>query len=246
MSDRLSIPAAIVVAGLLIAGAIYASNVSKGTEIKDPDIIQQIAQITQNPINVPARAVDATDYSLGGANAPLTFIEYTDLECPFCKRFHQTMEVVMKDYGTKVRWVYRHFPLDSLHPKARNEALASECVAAQLGNEGFWKFVNSVFAVTPSNNGLDPAQLPKLAVQAGADEAKFDTCMKDTSLLSKVQKDVEDGNAVGVQGTPFILVIAPDGKQYAIPGAVSYSTVTGVIEELLHKSGGMGSLFKMK
>jgi protein-disulfide isomerase len=235
MSDRLSIPAAIIVAGLLIAGAIYASNASKGTEIKDPDVVKQIASIVNNPAEVGQREVGTDDFVRGSANAPITFIEYSDLECPFCKRFHETLLLVMKDHPGKIRWVYRHYPLDALHSKARNEALASECVAAQLGNDGFWKFIDSVFETTQSNDSLDPAKLPELAVQAGADKAKFEACMKDGTLLSKVQEDAADGDIIGIQGTPFTLVIGPDGKKYGIPGAFSYSTVSGVVDELLHR-----------
>jgi protein-disulfide isomerase len=141
----------------------------------------------------------------------------------------------MKEYPGKVRWVYRHYPLDMLHKKARNEALASECAAAQLGNDGFWKFIDEVFKITPANDGLDPVKLPEIAEQIGADRAKFEACMTDGALLSKVQEDSADGNAVGIQGTPFVLILAPDGKQYAIPGALSYSAVSGVIDELLRK-----------
>lgn len=235
MSDRISIPAAIIVAGLLIAGAIYASNMTKRTEIKDPDVVQQIAAITQNPVQVPARAVTADDFAMGSANAPLTFVEYSDLECPYCKRFHQTLHLVMDNHKGKIRWVYRHFPLDMLHKKARNEALASECVAAQLGNEGFWKFIDEVFKVTPANDGLDPAKLPEIAAGVGADRTTFEACMTDGALLSKVQEDVDDGNAVGIQGTPFVLIVKADGSQFAIPGALSYSAVSGVVEELLRK-----------
>jgi protein-disulfide isomerase len=99
------------------------------------------------------RAVDAkNEYVRGNASAKVTLIEYSDFECPFCKRFHATMQQVLAAEGNNVRWVYRQFPLDSLHSKARTEALASECA----GEQGkFWEFVDSLFKVTPSNNGMD-------------------------------------------------------------------------------------------
>jgi hypothetical protein len=80
MKDRISIPAAIIVAGLLVAGAIYASNVTKRTEIKDPAVIEQVASITQNPIEVSARAVSPEDFSIGSQNAPITFVGFWVIE----------------------------------------------------------------------------------------------------------------------------------------------------------------------
>jgi len=102
---------------------------------------------------VSVRSIDPKKEPIvGNANAKISLIEYSDFECPFCKRFHATMQQVMAANGDNVRWVYRHFPLDSLHQKARTEALASECA----GEQGkFWEFTNSVFEVTPSNDGMD-------------------------------------------------------------------------------------------
>lgn len=99
------------------------------------------------------RAVDTKkEVVRGNPDAKITIIEYSDLECPFCKRFHVTMEQVLATYGNDVRVVFRHFPLDSLHKKARTEANAVECA----GEQGkFWEFIDGIFAVTPSNDGLD-------------------------------------------------------------------------------------------
>src|SRR5207249_6414117 len=78
----------------------------------------------------------------------------------------------------KVVWVYRHFPIDSLHSKARKEAQASECAAALGGNEAFWAYSDKLFEVTPSNNRLDLAQLPRIAQEIGLDRAQFETCLE--------------------------------------------------------------------
>lgn len=99
------------------------------------------------------RTADASKEPVrGNANAKITIAEYSDLECPFCKQFHQTMQQVMQANANDVKWVYRHMPLDSLHSKARIEANAAEC-ASEQGK--FWEFTDSVFKVTPSNNGMD-------------------------------------------------------------------------------------------
>src|SRR6185436_7093141 len=85
---------------------------------------------------VEMEPVTEKDHILGNPNAEVIMVEYSDLECPFCKEFHSTLRRVMNEYGKdgKVAWVYRHFPIDSLHPKARKEAEATEC-AAELGGE---------------------------------------------------------------------------------------------------------------
>ncbi len=93
-------------------------------------------------IEVPALAAD--DRYLGNINADVVIIEYSDIDCPFCKRFHPTMERIAQEYGSKIAWVYRHFPLDSLHPEARTKAEATECVAQLAGNEVFWRYLKTL------------------------------------------------------------------------------------------------------
>lgn len=107
------------------------------------------------------------DHIRGNADSDIVIIEYSDLECPFCKRFHTTMQQLVKENGN-IAWVYRHFPLDQIHPKARNEAAAAECVYDQGGNDMFWKYVDRTFDITPGNNNLDPAEIPNIAQFAGA------------------------------------------------------------------------------
>jgi protein-disulfide isomerase len=93
-------------------------------------------------VEVPALAPD--DRYLGNINADVVIIEYSDIDCPFCKKFHPTMERIAQEYGSKIAWVYRHFPLDSLHPEARTKAEATECVAQIAGNEVFWKYLKTL------------------------------------------------------------------------------------------------------
>src|SRR3990172_9010082 len=96
------------------------------------------------------------DHIRGDPAAPVTLVEYSDFECPFCKRFHGTVKKLVDESGGRVRWVFRHFPLDDLHPvKARKEAVASECAAELGGNDAFWKFADRFFELTPSNNRTD-------------------------------------------------------------------------------------------
>lgn len=105
--------------------------------------------------------VTEKDHISGNPQAELMLVEYSDPECPFCKRFHETMMQVMKEYGTqgKVAWIYRHFPLDAIHSKARKEAEAIECAGELGGNDKLWAYLNKLEEITPANNQLDPALL---------------------------------------------------------------------------------------
>jgi len=85
------------------------------------------------------------DHVQGNPSAPITLVEFSDFQCPFCKRFHPTVEQIFAEYGDQVKWVYKHFPLDQIHPQARPAAEASECIAEQKGEEGFWQFADAVF-----------------------------------------------------------------------------------------------------
>jgi protein-disulfide isomerase len=86
--------------------------------------------------------VTEADYIRGNINAPITIIEYSDIDCPFCHRLHATLKQLVEDRPEDVRWVYRHFPLTSLHPEARDKAEATECVAAIKGKEVFWEYLD--------------------------------------------------------------------------------------------------------
>ncbi len=90
------------------------------------------------------------DHIVGSPNAPIIIVEYSDSDCPYCQRFHTTMHQIKDAYGDKVAWVYRHYPLDRLHPKSRMEAVASECVAKLSDDATFWKYLDAMFTINSS------------------------------------------------------------------------------------------------
>lgn len=173
------------------------------------------------------------DHIRGEKNAKITIIEYSDLECPFCKQFHATMKNLVANNNGNVNWVYRHFPLDGLHRKARQEAESSEC-AAEQGK--FWEYSDKIFEVTPSNDGLDLATLPDLAKQAGVkDIKKFSDCVSSKKYAQKVQEDADDANAAGGQGTPYSIILGTKGEKIPISGALPESSIQSAIDTLLEK-----------
>lgn len=169
--------------------------------------------------NVPSPSPD--DHLYGSADAPVTLIEYSDFECPFCKRFHDTAKRLVDASNGQVNWVYRHFPLGFHNPGAQKEAEATECAAELGGNETFWAFADTIFARTTSNGqGFPIENLTPLAAEIGLDKAKFQQCLDSERFAEKVQQQMAAGKRAGVSGTPgSILYHKASGRVVAIYGA---------------------------
>ena len=127
-------------------------------------------------------------------------------------------------------WVYRNFPLDQLHPKARNESVAIECAGDLGGNDKFWSYADRLYEVTPSNNGLDPAELPKIAQYVGLDVSKFNSCLTSGKFDKHIEDDVQNAAATGGNGTPWSIVVDKNGKKYPLSGAQPYASVKQLID----------------
>lgn len=186
----------------------------------------------EEPAAIQVRAVDEkTDHIRGDKDAKVTIVTFTDLECPFCKRFHDTTNQLMQKYGDKVRLVYRHFPLDQLHSQARTEAIATECA----GEQGkFWEFTDIIFKETTSNDGLNLSKLPDYAKQVGVkDINKFNKCLADKKFADKVQADEQDAQGAGAQGTPYSVIVGPNGEMVPVNGAQPLAAVEATLQQFL-------------
>lgn len=225
-----STPIAIVLAGIIIASAMYFSDGKRPEDTEKANVQNEKA----SGLDL-IRPVTNLDHIRGNPNAPVVIVEYSDTECPFCGRFHSTMKQVIDTYGKtgQVAWVYRHSPLDQLHPKSRKEAVALECANELGGNDKFWEYTDRIYAVTPANNGLEVSELPKIAEYVGLDVAKFNTCLESGKYDDKIQSDLENAQATGGQGTPWSVVIAKDGSKSSINGAYPYANVKQIIDTLL-------------
>lgn len=174
------------------------------------------------------------DHIRGNRDARIMLVEYSDLECPFCKQFHSTAQQVVDTYDGQVAWVYRHFPLVQLHSKAPKEAEATECVAELGGEDKFWSYIDKIFEVTPANNGLDPAQLSILASQVGVNQSQFKTCLDSGKYAQKVNDHFSSGQRAGVTGTPGnILLDTKTGKTQLIAGALPFAQMKQAIDQML-------------
>ena len=138
--------------------------------------------------------------SRGPADAPVTIVEFSDFQCPFCQRAKPVLDEVAKRHPNDVRIVYRHLPLESLHPRARASAEAASCAAD--GNK-FWEYHDKLFA---NNRALSEVELRKYAAEVGLDAATFDQCLTSRKHAAAVDADVEEAKKIGINGTPAFVV----------------------------------------
>ena len=171
------------------------------------------------------------DHIRGSLDAEVYLIEYSDLECPYCANFHPTAKQALSEYGDKIAWVYRNFPLDSIHPRATPAANAAECVANLGGNDAFWSFVDQIFA--DQETKLTDVGLKSAAISAGVNGDSFSTCYVAKKFDSDIRADVQSGDKAGVTGTPGNFIMNKKGEVWVIPGAVPFETLKATIDEAL-------------
>jgi protein-disulfide isomerase len=170
--------------------------------------------------------VAATGPAKGPADAPVTIVEFSDFECPFCSRILPTIQQAQDTYGDKLRLVFRQFPLNSIHPSAQKAAEASLCANDQ---GKFWEFHDALFA---NQKALGVDQLKATAETLGLDAAKFAACVEGGTHAATVAKDLREGMAAGVSGTPAMFV---NGR--FVNGLVPFEELKRIIDEELAKKG---------
>jgi len=177
--------------------------------------------------------VSEQDYIRGNTDAEVFIIEYSDYECPYCIRIHPTIKRALSEYGEKLAWVYRHYPLDNLHPSSRAKAEAAECVGDLGGQDSFWSFTDALYSIEPNvpKHSLD--DLPQLATQAGVNIQDFNSCLESGKFKNKVQKQYETGLSAGIQGTPGSFVINKEGEAWLVPGAIPYESLQLTLDQAL-------------
>ncbi len=226
-------------AGTIIASAIIFTNrntqpANQPAGVLNPTVEEPANNPTSQPSNQDIFEVKAGDHILGSPNATLTVILYSDIECPFCKRFHETMQQIMDEYGKngKVKWIYRHFPLEMLHPTAKKEAEATECAAELGGNEKFWQYLDELSTKDIVTTGDLTAELTRVAKKIGLDETKFKTCLASEKYKQSVEASSQEATKAGARGTPFGILVGPKGNT-EIPGALPYEQMKQMIDTML-------------
>jgi protein-disulfide isomerase len=195
--------------------AVNPGNQPSGPPPAEP-VAGDVPEVTQN------------DWVKGNRNAKFALVEYSDYECPFCSRFHPTAEQMLEEYGDEVMWVYRHFPLDSIHPNARSLAVAAECAGKLGGNEAFWQFTDELM-----NNGPE-LDVSEYAGTIGLNVSSFDSCLTNEETADLVREDEQGGLSAGVTGTPGnILLNLETGEAELLPGAVPFSMVKEALDGMM-------------
>lgn len=225
-------PGAIIVASLFIAGAIIFS----GNRISSPELGKTALAGNENSVNadvprgeVTVRPVTDDDHIRGNPSAPITIVEYSDYECPFCSRFHPTLARILEDFPNDVRWVYRHFPLSQIHSSAREASVASECAASLGGNDIFWEFSDRLFA---NQQNLNTSLYRQIASDLNISTDAFNACLSSKEASDAVDADLQDATASGGRGTPYSVIIGPDGKGTPVSGALPYEQIAAFIGQI--------------
>lgn len=219
-------PFAIVIAGAFVGiGLYYSGGETSGTAVANvPTANTGEATEKVNPIT-------DSDHIRGAADAPVKIVEYSDFDCPFCSRFHDTMNAIVEASNGEVAWVFRQFPLEQLHPQAPAVALASECVAEIGGNDAFWTFADGYFASRGAREQIAHTDLiPRLVTEAGVSQQQFTVCFDEERHKDAIQEDMDDAVETGGRGTPWSVLIGPTGKTYPLSGAQPQATIERMIE----------------
>lgn len=166
--------------------------------------------------------VAANDASLGPSSAPITIVEFSDFQCPFCQRAAPTLKQIRSKYGDKVRIVWKDFPLTQIHPQAFKAAEAGRC-AEEQGK--FWEFHDQMFG---NQAALQPDSLKKYASDMGLDAAKFNACLDSSKYAERVRDGVAAGTRLGVNSTPTLYI---NGRM--LTGAQPFETFAAIIDEEL-------------
>ena len=226
--------AAVSLLGFLVFGGLFVRNELRNASADLSDsgqVADNNAAANAPAANAPSQPdaagkvdikVASTDHIRGNKNAKITIMEFSDFQCPYCSRFHDTMKQVMAKYPNQVRWVFKNFPLESIHPYARKAAVAAECAGEQ---NKFWEYADAIYT---NQSSLNDAYLTTAAKNIGLNTGKFSTCLSSNKYDSRVSADLQQGQTYGVRGTPGSFI-----NGTTIPGAVPFEQIDAMIKPLL-------------
>ncbi|MEK7101663.1 MAG: thioredoxin domain-containing protein [Patescibacteria group bacterium] len=216
------IPFAIIIGGIIVAIAVYAS-LPKGPVrgVGDASLV---------------RGIDSTDHVFGNPTAKVIIVEYADFDCTYCKTFNETMHQLIANEGAtgNVAWVFRHYPLLEIHPNALSHARAAECVAKVAGDDMFWKFETALF----DNQPVDPANYGALAKGVGITGDAFAQCYANAAGVSstvqpKILADRQNALDIGAKGTPYSVMLVTGKEPVIINGNYPYEEMRQMVNQAL-------------
>jgi len=205
------------------AGTLTPTPAQQPTQPPGPQLIQGL--LDDDPVK-------------GDPNAPVTIVEFSDFQCPFCQRFHQTtLPLILENYVDtgKVKFVYRDYPIVSLHPNgAIPTALAAECADEQ---GMFWQYHDKIFQTQKNWERLAAEdiinELKTFAVELGLDTNQFNDCLNSEKYRDEVNNDLQDGASYGITGTPGFFIGNEERGYIKVSGAQPYSVFQKVLDQML-------------
>lgn len=226
-----------IAVGAFFAGYVISSDGDYVTRAQLESALAR-AEAPAAPAQAPRPAVSADDDPvLGSPDAPVTIIEFSDFECPFCSRFHRdTLPAIQQEYIATgvVKLVYRDFPIDRIHPNARAAHVASECADEQ---GMFWPYHDILFDRQGEWSGLDQALMrERVSAYASAlqlDAAAFEECLESPAIGAEIDADKRAGSSYGVTGTPAFFVGSDAAGYEQISGAKPFGSFAAAIESAL-------------
>lgn len=234
--NKVFIPVSIIVAGLIIAGAVVLTKNADNTK-------PQVANNERPKIELSP--ITDQDHIKGNPDAEILIVEYSDFECPYCAMFQGTMKRIADEYvdSGRVAWVYRHFPIQK-HETSRPLSEASECVADLGGEDKFWDFTDEIFSRIVKNledgktdYSVKPEEMTDFVSSLGIDINEYNACVSEGRFAQKVEDAYQDGlNIAKVDrgfGTPYNIIVTKDGVQIPIVGNQPYAAVKQLIESIL-------------
>jgi len=230
--NQYTAPVSIIIAGFIIAAAIIYSGPQGSSNL--PNLVANDSGVAEHNTAGAVgsfRPVDERDYIRGNPDAAVTIIEYSDFECPFCSRLHPILKQAVSQYDGDVRWVYRHFPLTSIHSRALAASVAAECAGELGGNGVFWEFTDGLF---DNQHSLGEELYLRLAGELGLNEPKFSACLSDERHNDKISSDGQNAVVSGGRGTPYSIVVSQSGKATSFSGALPYENIEQFINDALN------------
>lgn len=207
-----------------------AKSMLEVIELHEQHKLDTAAQAMLDPWTLASNATDKRLY--GSLNANFTLVEFSDLECPFCKRFHSTPKSLVDESKGLVNWEWKHLPLGFHNPSAEQGAYAAECVGILKGNQASWAFLDLYFRKS-AGNGAGVDNLSDLAKTLGVDSASFNECMAGDEVKAKVSADKSLASRSGITGTPATYVVDNrTGQSILLGGAQPVDSFITTIKKL--------------
>ncbi len=195
-------------------------------------------QLPTNQAKPPVKISADDDPVRGNQEAPITIIEFSDFQCPFCARFHvQTLPLLLENYidSGKVKLVYRDFPIQNIHPNAMPAAVAAEC-ANEQGK--YWKYHDKLFENQNQWAKVETTKaigiFSQYSIEIGLDKEQFEACLTSGKYVDEIRNDLNDGREYGITGTPGFFVGNDDVGFVELKGAQPFESFKKIIDSQLN------------